>query len=86
MSLLQLTSKSSQRIHHRIAVFTIVPQQQTPDGPTLQWKVTHVISQSDVVRFLWRHLAKLGPALDKTVQDLGLVQVRSPCSTALPTS
>ena len=76
--LLQLTSRSSPRIQHRIAVFTILPQQPTPDGPTLQWHVSHAVSQSDVVRLLCCHMPQLGTAIDRSVRDFGLVQVGLP--------
>ena len=74
----QLTSRSSPKIPHRIAVFTIFPQQPTPDGPTLQWHVTHVFSQSDVVRLLCCHMPQPGTAFDRSVKDFGLVQVGLP--------
>lgn len=40
------------RVHHRVAVFDIVPGQQTPDGPIPEWHITDIISQTDVLRLL----------------------------------
>jgi hypothetical protein len=37
-------------------------------------RITHVLSQSDVVRFLARHLRELGPAAALTLEQLGLAR------------
>lgn len=42
-------------------------------GPSLQ--VTHVVSQSDVVKLLWANKAVLGEGLARTVADLELDDV-----------
>lgn len=47
------------RVHHRIAVFDILPGEQTPDGPIPEWRITSVVSQMDILRFLAANMASL---------------------------
>ncbi len=77
------------RVAHRVAVFDVVPDQATPDGPTLNWEVQHVISQSDVVRLIasQSRVKNLGPAFEQPVEELGLCTVcplLSRCSLSRP--
>lgn len=37
------------RVHHRIAVFDVVPGEQTADGPIPEWRVQDIISQMDIL-------------------------------------
>ncbi|KFM27439.1 hypothetical protein F751_1216 [Auxenochlorella protothecoides] len=61
-------------VHHRVAVFDILPGEETPDGPVPAWRITDIVSQTDVVRFLAANLARLDSAFDASVSLLGLVQ------------
>ncbi|PSC70096.1 E3 ubiquitin-ligase [Micractinium conductrix] len=61
------------RVHHRIAVFDILPGEQTPDGPVPEWHITDIISQTDVLRFLAAHIDRLDPAFSLPLSKLGLV-------------
>jgi len=54
------------------AVYLLTDVQQSV-GPSLQ--VTHVVSQSDVVKLLWANKAVLGEGLARTVSDLELDDV-----------
>lgn len=62
------------RVHHRVAVFDILPGEQTPDGPVPEWRITDIVSQTDVIRFLAAHVDRLDRAFDKSVSELGMVQ------------
>eukprot|EP00887_Chlorella_sp_A99_P000079 scaffold16.g79.t1 len=59
------------RVHHRVAVFDILPGEQTPDGPVPEWRITDI---TDVIRFLAAHVDRLDRAFDKSVSELGMVQ------------
>ncbi|KAL4419761.1 hypothetical protein ABPG75_006859 [Micractinium tetrahymenae] len=61
------------KVHHRVAVFDILPGEQTPDGPVPEWHITDIISQTDVLRFLTSHIDRLDPAFNFPVSKLGLV-------------
>jgi hypothetical protein len=61
------------RVHHRVAVFDILPGEQTPDGPVPEWHITDIVSQSDVLRFLAARIDKLDAAFDRSLEELGLV-------------
>jgi CBS domain-containing protein len=70
------SNKHHMRVHHRIAVFEILPGEQTPDGPIPEWRITDVFSQTDVVRFLAAHRERLGesdPGMKASLTELGLV-------------
>jgi hypothetical protein len=41
--------------------------------------ITHVISQSDVVQFLNKHIEELGPLADASLQQLGLASKAVVC-------
>jgi len=43
------------RVHHRIAVFDVVPGEQTADGPIPEWRVQDIISQMDILRYFVTH-------------------------------
>eukprot|EP00884_Botryococcus_braunii_P000297 jgi/Botrbrau1/10268/Bobra.0140s0021.1 len=60
------------KVAHRIAVFDVVPDEATPDGPTLAWQVQHIISQSDVLHFIATHMDHLGPIFQAPIKDLGI--------------
>lgn len=62
------------RVHHRVAVFDILPGEQTPDGPIPEWRITDIISQTDVVRFLMSQIDRLDFAFNRSLSELGLVQ------------
>ncbi|GAB4816058.1 hypothetical protein N2152v2_003104 [Parachlorella kessleri] len=62
------------RVHHRVAVFDILPGEQTPDGPIPEWRITDIISQTDVLRFLLANIDRLDSAFGRSIKDLGLVQ------------
>lgn len=62
------------RVHHRIGVFDVVPGEETPDGPVPEWRVSHVVSQTDVLRLLSARMASLDASFGKPVSELGLVQ------------
>jgi hypothetical protein len=49
-------------------------------------RITHVLSQSDVVRFLARHLSALGPAATLTLEQLGLARKESRGVVCVPGS
>lgn len=69
--------KHALRVHHRISVFEILPGEQTLDGPVPEWRITDVVSQFDVLRFVAakaKSLVKIDPVLSSTLSDLGLVQ------------
>lgn len=51
----------SRKVVHRLALFD-------KDG-----QLTHVVSQTDVIRFVWEHIEDLGPLAQATVKDLGFV-------------
>lgn len=63
---------------HRVGVFdaeddATSEEDMVEPGSSLQGiRITHVVSQSDVVRFLHRHVAELGPLADATLEQLGL--------------
>lgn len=61
-------------VHHRIAVFDILPGEETPDGPIPAWRITDIVSQTDVIRFLAAHLPRLDSTFDASISLLGLVQ------------
>lgn len=72
-----LQSSYSQRVHHRIAVFNILPGEQTPDGPIPAWRVADVVSQTDVLRLLASRveaLAATDAGYARSLRELGLVQ------------
>lgn len=63
----------SKRVHHRVAVFEILPGESTPDGPIPQWRITDIVSQMDVLRFLLTvQNSDLG--WSKSLEELGLIQ------------
>ncbi|KAI7836565.1 hypothetical protein COHA_009582 [Chlorella ohadii] len=61
------------RVHHRVAVFDILPGEQTPDGPVPEWHITDIVSQTDVLRFLAARIDKLDAAFDRSLEELGQV-------------
>ncbi|EFN53812.1 hypothetical protein CHLNCDRAFT_53630 [Chlorella variabilis] len=61
------------KVHHRVAVFDILPGEQTPDGPVPEWHITDIVSQTDVVRFLAAQIDRLDAAFNLPVSQLGLV-------------
>eukprot|EP00891_Asterochloris_glomerata_P003250 jgi/Astpho2/3250/fgenesh1_pg.00052_%23_52_t len=65
--------KHSRTIVHRVGLFD------------RQGQMTHILSQSDVVRWLQQHQHALGPLADRTVQQLGLAD-RWVLKTPLDTS
>lgn len=65
------------RVHHRVALFDILPGEQTPDGPIPEWRITDIVSQSDVLRYLASQmddLSKHDAGLSATLADHGMVQ------------
>lgn len=69
--------KHSLRVHHRVAVFDILPGEQTPDGPIPEWRITDVVSQFDVMTFLAsrvEELKKTDPLMQRSLSSLGLVK------------
>ena len=63
------------RVQHRVGVFDIVPgEHDTPDGRIPRWRITNVLSQSDVLRLLVQHAPQLDPYFHNTLQELGLVR------------
>lgn len=65
------------RVHHRVAVFDILPGEQTPDGPVPEWRITDIVSQTDVLRLLaakMGDLAPTDPGLAASLAAHGLVQ------------
>ena len=72
------------RVHHRIAVFDILPGDQTPDGPVPEWRITNVVSQTDILRLLASHMGVLAvkdSAMGASLLDLGMVQGRDHMAT-----
>lgn len=68
--------RAHMRVQHRVGVFDIVPgEQDTPDGRIPRWRITNVLSQSDVLRLLVHHAPQLDPYFHNTLQELGLVGV-----------
>ncbi|KAI3425172.1 hypothetical protein D9Q98_008942 [Chlorella vulgaris] len=61
------------KVHHRVAVFDILPGVETPDGPVPEWHITDIVSQTDVLRFLAAQLERLDVAFDWPLSKLGLV-------------
>ena len=47
-------------------------------------QVKHIVSQTDVVRFLHAHVDALGPSADATLEDLGLLKLAHPPVTVDP--
>lgn len=69
-----LSGTPLQPVHHRIAVFDILPGEDTPDGPVPAWRITDIVSQTDVIRFLAAHLPRLDSTFEASISLLGLVQ------------
>lgn len=63
------------RVHHRVAVFDIVPGQQTPDGPVPEWHITDIISQTDLLRLLWAKMDILAP--QDSAYDIQIAQLKA---------
>lgn len=61
------------RVQHRVGVFDIVPGDTTPDGNIPRWRITNVLSQSDVLRLLVHNAPRLDPYFHNTLAELGLV-------------
>ena len=65
------------RVHHRCAVFDILPGEDTPDGPIPEWRITDIISQTDVLRLLVSKMDSLAAedaGMNASLSALGLVQ------------
>jgi CBS domain-containing protein len=65
------------RVHHRIAVFDILPGEETPDGPIPEWQITDVVSQTDILRLLASKmdvLAVKDQGLSATIAEFGMIQ------------
>lgn len=72
------------RVHHRVAIFDILPGEQTPDGPIPEWRITDIVSQTDVLRILASRmdaLAAQDKGLSASLQALGMVQGESAVAT-----
>lgn len=53
--------------------------ERCPDSPSMELRVTSVISQSDVLRFLHAHRSECGPVMDMPVEALGLAHKMVVC-------
>jgi len=65
------------RVHHRIAVFDILPGEETPDGPIPEWQITDVVSQTDILRLLASKmdvLAVKDQGMGASIAELGMIQ------------
>ncbi len=79
------------RVHHRIAVFDILPGEETPDGPVVEWNITDVVSQTDLLRLIaskMDDLVKTDQGMNATLAELEMVQGIdgvATCTAATPT-
>jgi 5'-AMP-activated protein kinase regulatory gamma subunit len=72
------------RVHHRIAVFDILPGEETPDGPIPEWQITDVVSQTDILRLLAAKmdiLAVKDQGMSASIAELGMIQGSDAVST-----
>ncbi|KAH7619934.1 hypothetical protein Ndes2526B_g05178 [Nannochloris sp. 'desiccata'] len=73
------------RVHHRIAVFDILPGEETPDGPIPEWQITDVVSQTDILRLLASKmdvLAAKDQGMGASIAELGMIQGIDAVATA----
>lgn len=66
----------SEKIHHRVAIFDILPGESTQGGPFPEWRIVDVLSQTDVLRLLASHMHDLehcDAGMTTSIEDLGLV-------------
>ncbi len=76
------------RVHHRIAVFDILPGEETPDGPIPEWQITDVVSQTDILRLLASKmdvLAVKDQGMSASITDFGMVDGVATVTADTPT-
>lgn len=78
---------SSKARCHRVAVFRYADEEENyadaddpehddanPPSPLHDIIVTHLISHTDILRFIHRHATQLGPVYKSTLQELGFAR------------